>query len=151
MPVGHVGTRNQESTMNKDQRKTIAAITARIGDIENSKAFVAVSTAMAAFEEAKDALIGACDAAADLLEEIKQDVEGEHTDEQDKFDNMPEGLQQGENGQEMERCIEQLDSAMGALDEAIEKLRDEDACLTEDGHAEVQTSLETASEALEEI
>jgi hypothetical protein len=70
---------------------------------------------------------------------------------QESFDNMPEGLQQGENGQEMERCIAQLDSAIEALDEAIEKLRDEDGCLTEDGHAEVQTSLETASEALEEI
>lgn len=44
------------------------------------------------------------------------------TDEQDAFENMPEGLQQGTRGQQMGAAIEQLETAADALDEAAEAL-----------------------------
>lgn len=44
---------------------------------------------------------------------------GDHqADEQASYDNMPEGLQQTENGEAMERAAENLQSAADALDDA---------------------------------
>ncbi len=39
-------------------------------------------------------------------------------EEQDSFDNMPEGLQQGEKGEAMESAIEALSSAVDNLESA---------------------------------
>lgn len=46
--------------------------------------------------------------AINLIEEVKQD-------EQDAFDNMPEGLQAGEKGQTLEENVATLESAIDAL------------------------------------
>lgn len=45
-----------------------------------------------------------------------------HDEEQGKYDNMPEGLQQGENGEKMNQAIEDLSSAESSLEEAISYL-----------------------------
>ncbi len=58
-------------------------------------------------EEAFD-LIGQ---AQSILEEVKND-------EQEAHDNLPESIQYGEKGEEMEGYIEMLDEAYGYLDDA---------------------------------
>lgn len=45
-------------------------------------------------------------------------LERERDAEQDKFDNMPEGFQEGEKGQAMEQCVSDLDDAINSLEEA---------------------------------
>jgi uncharacterized protein YukE len=53
------------------------------------------------------------------------------SDEQDGFDNLPEGLQAGETGQAMETNASELDSLASDLHEAIDTL--ENATFTEEG------------------
>jgi len=43
-------------------------------------------------------------------------------EEQEKFDNLPEGLQQSENGQKFEETISSLDDALSNLEEAISNI-----------------------------
>ena len=45
-------------------------------------------------------------------------------EEEDKFDNMPEGLQESERGEAMQEAIEQLETACDNLDEAISSLQE---------------------------
>lgn len=45
-----------------------------------------------------------------LLEEIRDE-------NQDSYDNLPEGLQQAEKGQDMQQAIDWLDEAVNALEE----------------------------------
>lgn len=45
-----------------------------------------------------------------LLEQVRDD-------EQEKFDNMPEGLQQGEKGQAIEEAVNTLTSLLDKLEE----------------------------------
>ena len=45
-------------------------------------------------------------------------------DEEDKFDNMPEGLQESERGEAMQEAIEQLETACDNLDEVISALEE---------------------------
>lgn len=72
--------------MNKDRRKTIDQIIACIAD----------------FEALKDELVNA--------------VNNVRDEEQDYYDNMPEGLQQGEKGRIAEEAVSELDDALVALD-----------------------------------
>ncbi|MEM8515121.1 uncharacterized Zn finger protein (UPF0148 family) [Massilia sp. MP_M2] len=50
-------------------------------------------------------------------EEIKAELENVRDEEQESFDNMPEGLQQSDRGQTSEQAIANLDTAINALDE----------------------------------
>ncbi len=43
-------------------------------------------------------------------------------DEQDSFDNMPEGLQSSINGENSEEAIDLLDAAIESLEETIDSL-----------------------------
>ncbi len=65
------------------------------------------------------------------LEDIKSALEGFQQEEQDKFDNLPEGLQNGEKGEllqnaatALEESCEELQAAVDALDNAIAKVDD---------------------------
>ena len=58
------------------------------------------------------------------LEDIKDKLESMMDDEQDKFDNMPEGLQESERGEAMQEAIEQLETACENLDEVINCLQE---------------------------
>lgn len=58
------------------------------------------------------------------LEEIKAEVETAQQEEQDKFDNLSEGLQQAERGQAMEQAAQSLEEVVNSLDEAINMLGD---------------------------
>ena len=58
------------------------------------------------------------------LEDIKDKLDSMMDEEQDKFDNMPEGLQESERGEAMQEAIEQLGTACDNLDEAISALQE---------------------------
>jgi len=56
------------------------------------------------------------------LEEIKSEVENAQSEEQDKFDNMSEGLQQTERGQAIEQAASDLGDVVNSLENAISEL-----------------------------
>lgn len=59
------------------------------------------------------------DKAIAALEEAKSIVENIKSEEQDAFDNMPEGFQQGDRGQMMETAISAMDDVENDIDSAI--------------------------------
>lgn len=56
------------------------------------------------------------------LESQREDIESVLSDEQEAFDNLPEGLQCGERGEAMETTIDYLENASGNLSVVIEEL-----------------------------
>lgn len=58
-----------------------------------------------------------------LLTDAQSDLEGVRDEEQESFDNLPEGLQQSEQGSNAEAAIEALERAI----DAISTFLDEDA------------------------
>ena len=56
------------------------------------------------------------------LNEIKDKVESIMENEQEKYDNMPEGLQDSERADEMLEAIDNLDSAVSSIEDAVEYL-----------------------------
>lgn len=51
------------------------------------------------------------------LESLKVRIETVRDAEQDAFDNLPEGLQQGDGGQVMETAVSELDDAVNYCDD----------------------------------
>ena len=58
------------------------------------------------------------------LDEIKCAIDEKAEEEQDKYDNMPEGLQESERGEAMQEAIDNLESASSSLEEAIDYLNE---------------------------
>ena len=58
------------------------------------------------------------------LDEIKCAVENFQCDEEEKFDNLPEGIQDSERGEEFQAAIENLESAASSIEEAIDYLNE---------------------------
>lgn len=58
--------------------------------------------------------------AIDLIEQAKEIVSNIMYSEQEKFDNLSEGLQQTERGQKFEENVSNLESVDGSLCEAID-------------------------------
>ena len=58
------------------------------------------------------------------LEEIRFQIEDTQSEEQEKFDNMSEGLQQTERSQAIEQAAQDLEEVVNALYEACDKLGD---------------------------
>ena len=56
-------------------------------------------------------------AALSSIEEIKDE-------EQDSYDNLPEGIQDGERGDQMQENIDNLDTAYNDLDDVITELQE---------------------------
>ena len=56
------------------------------------------------------------------LEDVKDALELLREEEQDYFDNMPEGLQSSERGEAAENAVSAMDEAIGSLDEAFEAI-----------------------------
>lgn len=93
------------------------------------------------------------------IENAKEEVEGLRDDEQEKFDNLPEGLQQAERGQAMEEAVGYLEEAADKLEEAAQALRDllddepkpmPDDVTPDDPQVVMQEALHTCAQALEE-
>jgi len=117
--------------MNKDQRKQLVEHVQNL-DYTNGplkvqhaavlKAQGTYDAALAALEPLKDDLISARSDLGDAIEDTRSAIEEMKDEEQEKFDGMSEGLQQGSTGEAIEEAIEQLASAHTALEEVIEKL-----------------------------
>lgn len=60
----------------------------------------------------------------DQLEEIKSGIEDMQENEQEKFENLPEGIQFGERGDKMSDAIENLEYAASSIGESIDYLND---------------------------
>ena len=57
------------------------------------------------------------------LDEVKTDLEFMQEDEESKYDNLPEGIQDSERGDAMQEAIEYLGYAVDSIDEAIDNLQ----------------------------
>lgn len=57
-----------------------------------------------------------------LLESIQEDVETFNNEEEEYYDNMPESIQCGECGEKASDAMDNLQSALDSLSEAIEYL-----------------------------
>jgi seryl-tRNA synthetase len=55
-------------------------------------------------------------------ESIRDQIDSERDNEQESFNNLPEGLQQGERGQDMEQAIERLDEASTTITDLFDAL-----------------------------
>ncbi len=64
----------------------------------------------------------ALDAAISKLGGIKFKIEALKGEEQEYFDNMPEGLQQGEKGSAAEEAISNMEDAINNMEEAISSI-----------------------------
>lgn len=58
----------------------------------------------------------------DILESAASNLEVIRDEEQESFDNLPEGIQESERGEKMSECIEYLEEAIENLGEAIDNL-----------------------------
>ena len=58
--------------------------------------------------------------AIDAMRTALENLQGFATEEQECFDNMPEGLQASENGQRIEEIAQALESANSSLESAID-------------------------------
>jgi hypothetical protein len=58
------------------------------------------------------------------LEEIKNNLDSMREEEEDKFDNMPEGIQESERGEDMQEAIENLEEAVSNLEDTIDILNE---------------------------
>ena len=86
-------------------------------------------------EEGRDSMV--CD-----LESIRDDL-------QDRLDNMPEGLQQGDTGQLLQDRIDQLDAAISDLENIDFDEDEENDVDPEDREIEYRTEIESALENIE--
>jgi predicted nuclease with TOPRIM domain len=60
------------------------------------------------------------DELVEALTEARDDIEEQKDAEQEYFDNMPEGFQNGEKGERATEAIDYLETAHGILDELID-------------------------------
>jgi hypothetical protein len=120
--------------MNNDTRKRIDII---IADIENS------AKDRAEIDALVEQLNGKISDYKETFADAKIMVEEIRDEEQEKFDNLSEGLQASEKGQTLEATISILDEAMTAI-EAIEEFEDIDFSFDADS---VITELDNAKYA----
>jgi len=74
----------------------------------------------------------------DALSDLRGELDSVQADEQESFDNMPEGIQASEQGQASESAAEAIESASGSLDDAMSSL------------SEVLDSIDSALASIEE-
>ncbi len=55
---------------------------------------------------------------------LQNDLEALKDEEQEAFDNLPEGLQETERGEKMEAAVETIESAIYAMEETMDFLND---------------------------
>ena len=56
------------------------------------------------------------------LEDTRAEIEMLHDEEQEAFDNLPEGIQESERGELMDNAISSLEQAHSAIEEAMNAL-----------------------------
>lgn len=60
--------------------------------------------------------------AIETIEILHNSISTIRDEEQEKFDNLPEGLQQSNNGQKFEETVSSLDDALSNLEEVISNI-----------------------------
>lgn len=63
-----------------------------------------------------DSAIAELSAVKDSIEQIRINIEAVRDEEQDSFDNLPEGLQEAEKGEKMNEAVYQLEDACNQLE-----------------------------------
>ena len=58
----------------------------------------------------------------EILEEANSRLEMVKDEEQEAFDNLPEGIQYSERGEQMEEYVDDMDTAYDSIQEAIDTL-----------------------------
>lgn len=61
------------------------------------------------------AILGQLDELSTVLETVKEALQDVLTEEQEAYDNLPEGLQETERGQQMQEYIEALEGVVDSL------------------------------------
>lgn len=121
-----------------------------------------MSGVYAAIEGAEDALSSAetCEDVAEALRSAASDVEGVRDEYQESLDNMPEQLQQGDTGQQIQEKVDGLEEFADALNSAADDCEGmhEEVDEPEDGEEAVegsdgglQNAIDRAEEALGEL
>lgn len=108
--------------MNNDRRKTISRI---VADLEKLR------------KESSEAI----STLTSNLENLKEDITDVRNDEQEAFDNLPEGLQSSEKGSSMEEGISAIDGCADATEELLDVLKNLD-----DTFDDIIEKLKTATE-----
>lgn len=60
----------------------------------------------------------------DTLIDMKAEIENMQEDQQEKYDNLPEGLQDSEKGEALEEAANTLEEVSDSVDSAIESLQE---------------------------
>lgn len=63
------------------------------------------------------AILGQLDELSTVLETVKEALQDVLNEEQEAYDNLPEGLQEADRGQQMQECIEALEGVVDSLGE----------------------------------
>jgi hypothetical protein len=61
-----------------------------------------------------------------IVEDLISELQNIRDEEQEKYDNMPEGLQSGDKGEAIQQAVDNLDSAISAAEECRDGI--ENAC-----------------------
>lgn len=131
--------------MNNTTRKAISALQSELSAVRS------------AIEELKDHHDGATKPSeasdqlkswADRIDDIGSQAETIGEEEQEKFDNMPEGLQSSERGEKLEAAVSAAEDAKQAADDAVNALTPDAA---EDSAEDLETMLETALDEIENL
>lgn len=64
------------------------------------------------------------DAISQILADAREQIEALRDEEQDYYDNMPEGIQSGEKGDTAEAAVSAMDDAISSIEEAEQSLTD---------------------------
>jgi len=78
---------------------------------------------------------------ADDLEAFGSDIQALGEEQREKFDNMPEGLQQGDTGQMLEERAENCESWASDIESVVSELNDKLEELSEDKEAEYKAAV----------
>lgn len=72
--------------------------------------------------KALDVLIANLEAFKGEVEDMKSSLEDPMGEEQEYYDNMPEGIQNGEKGEKAQAAVSAMEAADSSLDEAVTAL-----------------------------
>jgi len=109
--------------MNAKQRKELADLRSRIESQSNRLEGIVSELDTPIDEDEKKAHHDTINDVCEKLEDINTEVEQIKEDEEEKFGNMPEGLQDAEGGQKIEAAAEALGEAFGYIESAVYMLR----------------------------
>lgn len=107
--------------MNKLQRKELSLLSGRLEDVLGAVEALADDIAEGVLEP-EDAFKVNLPPLAAECDSIASDLCDMHSDEECKYDNMPESFQNGEAGEKLQEIVEQLDNAREGVESTSEYL-----------------------------